>query len=101
MSHRRLTIPKILNPANRVTPFSIPRSMNMNREKRMNANATPDREISFPANREAAYFGYASGRYTDTHCNIMKIDPAYRTIPKALTAQWIVPLVVQAKRHEN
>ena len=62
LNKRRLTIPRMLKPANRVTPLSIPRSMNINREKRMNANATADRDISFPANSEASYFGYASDR---------------------------------------
>ena len=50
-----------LNPANRVTPLSIPRSMNINRENRMNANPAAEPAVSFPANSEAAYLGYARG----------------------------------------
>lgn len=69
----------------------------MGREKRINANATEDREKSLTAKREAACFGYDSGIYTNIHWKVMNTVPAYIRIPVALTIQLIEALEVHAE----
>ena len=51
-----------VKPASSVIPLSTPRLWNMGEEKWILPAASADLMKSFPANSEAAYCGYESGR---------------------------------------
>ena len=55
------TIPMMLNPANVVTPLSMPKLRNSGRENIMQPHAMAERKKSLLAKSEAAYCGYDSG----------------------------------------
>jgi hypothetical protein len=60
-------IPAVLKPARRVVPLSIPKLMKHGLAKRMLTQAVPDLNMLFPANSEAAYFGYEKGMYVNRY----------------------------------
>lgn len=81
------TTPKHDSPANRLIPPPIPKLINIGLENKIHAAANKDRDKSLAANKEAAYFGYDNGRYTNTHWNIRKLAVTKITTPMRLTIQ--------------
>jgi len=61
--------------------------MNIGLENKMQAAAKSDRDRSLAANNDAAYLGYDSGRYTNTHWKMKKFAATKMTTPMRLTIQ--------------
>jgi len=80
-------IPMIARPARRLTPPPIPKVMNIGLENITHPAANAARKRSFPAKSDAAYCGYESGRYTNTHWKMMKFEVTRITTPIIDTIQ--------------